>query len=127
MAQCVSNQTHFADEKGRCKLKNHIEIDSKSGPNAERVEDSAWIESLGSPPNVASMNDLEETEQSGQPRDDVVFAHRAHGQPQKDHTSTHHDHGLPWNNDATITLQSHSIEELEEKKSQLPHSWKLAA
>jgi len=50
--QCVSNQTPLADEEGRCILENYIEIDSKSGPNVCRVEDSIWFGTLERPLNA---------------------------------------------------------------------------
>jgi len=122
MAQCVSNQTQLADAKRRCKLKNHIESDSNSNPINGRVEDSVWIGSLGSPLNMARINDLEEAEQIGKPRNENAVALRAHDRPQKDIASAHHAQ-----NEATITLQSHTVEETEEKRNQLPHTLNLAA
>ena len=121
MAQCVSNQTQLADAKRRCKLKNHFESDSNSSPINGRVEDSVWIGSLGSPLNMARINDLEEVEQIGKPWNESAVALRAHGRSQKDIASAHHAQ-----NEAAITLQSHTVEETEEKRNQIPHTLNLA-
>jgi len=61
---------------------------------------------------------LEETEQSGQPQNEkIVVAHHAHGRLQKDVVSAHHTQ-----NEAITTPQSHTVEEMEEKRIQLPHT-----
>jgi len=57
---------------------------------------------------MARINDLEEAEQIGQPRNGTAVAHRAHGRPQKDIASAHHTQ-----NEAAITLQSHTVEEMK--------------
>ena len=84
------------------------------------MEDSVWIGSLGSPLNMARINDLEEVEQIGKPWNENVVALRAHDRPQKDIASAHHVQNV-----AAITLQPHTVEETEEKKNQLSHTLNL--